>query len=239
MEPLDHVMNNLRNRWPLVVLTAGAAVVTVLALNLIATPRYRTTARFLITPVALEDPADVVDSTDALDNSTLAADYAEVFNSPSLQRVAATGMGLEVFEDYEFSSVVLPDTSILQLSVTGPDAMLVARLANVLGEEVIAYMRPFATVYQLRSLDPAVVPESPYSPRLLLDLGVAFVVGTITGLALAIGLSYLPTLASLPNRQPVKNRHTTERDERRDAVPMGPVVAEGNVHDVAGRTDKS
>ncbi len=236
-----HAIKNLRNRWSffiLPVLAAGAAVLVVLVFTLTATPRYRATARFLISPVALEDLGDLVDSTEALDNATITTNYAEVFNSPSLQRLAASRLGIEALEDYEFSGVILPETSLVRLTVTGPDAVQVAALANVLGEEVMAYMEPFAQVYELRSLDPATVPESPYSPRMLPDLALALVAGAIAGLALVIGLTYIPALASLPGMRPILAQHTTPRNTERETVPMRSVVAERNGPDTTSGTNK-
>ncbi len=237
----EQAIISLRNRWSFVVfpvLASSAAVLIVLVIDLLATSRYRATARFLITPVALEDLGDVVDSTEALDNPTITANYAEVFNSPSLQHNAASRLGIEVFEDYELSSVILPETSMVHLTVTGPDPIYVANLANILGEEVTAYMEPFALVYELRSLDPAIVPEAPYSPRVLPDLAVGLVAGAIAGLALAIGLSYLPSLASLSDSQPMQSQDAIESHPKRGVVARRSAVTERNAPEATKDTDK-
>ena len=221
----------------LVALTAIVSVIVVLILNFLVTPRYQSTARFLISPIILEDPGDLVDSTEALDNATLVANYAEVFNSPTLQRQAASRMAVEEVSDYEFSSVILPETSVVQVTVTGPDANVAAQLANLLGEEVIAYMQPFSTLYQVRELDPALVTETPASPRILPDVAVALVLGTIAGIFLVIGLSYLPTLAGLPNPHPVTETHATQEQVPRDPLPAHTISVDEKLTKRPSRTE--
>jgi capsular polysaccharide biosynthesis protein len=240
MEPTELALTGLRRRWWVVALTAIGALLVVLAIDLLATPQYRAEARFLIAPVKMEDPGDLVDSTVALDRPTLAATFAEVFSSPTLQRLAANratagALSPEDLEQYNFSAVVLPETSVLLLSVTGPDANLAASLANALGEEAVAYLQPFAAIYQVRELDRALAPDAPYSPQLLADLAVALAVGVAVGVVLALGLSYLSALARLPdsNRQPVPSAHSAPPTTR-GAAPTP--VSQRVPTDATGRT---
>ncbi len=221
MQPTNPPLTTLHRRWWLILLTTAGALLIVLAIDLLATPRYQAAARFLITPAAQEDPGDLVDSAIALDKPTLAATFAEVFSSPTLQRQAALRLSerpisAEELAQYTFSAVVLPETSVLLLTVAGPDAYLAARLANALGEEAAFYLQPFAAIYQLRALDPARPPLAPHTPRLLSDLAVALVIGAATGVALALGLPYLAALVRLPegNRALV-----TRPSARRESAP--------------------
>jgi capsular polysaccharide biosynthesis protein len=200
MDPIEFAMQRLRERWWLALLTVAAALVVALALSLLAPEQYRSTARYLIAPIALADVGDLVDSTAALDEPTLSGTYAELFNSPNLQRQAALAAGVGDLDGYTFSTVVLPQTVVLQLTVTGPDPEQAARLANGLGDAVMAYLAPLASVYDLELLDSASPADEPYSPQLLNNLAVALVLGVVGGVVLVLGVSYLAALAGLPER---------------------------------------
>ena len=198
MEQLQEALRLFRRRWWLIPLTALVAAVIILAVNLTQAPRYRTSARFLVVPAPLEDPGDLVDSTEALNRPAVATTYAEVFNSPTLQQHAAATTGAVGFNNYAFSTVVLPESSVLQLSVRGPDPAVAQDLANALGAEVIAYLQKFKSVYELHQLDPAPLVEDPYAPQTLRDTAIALILGAIVGAVLVVGFPYLFGLLSLP-----------------------------------------
>jgi len=205
MEQFEEAIRILRRRWQLIPLTAIVALLVVLAVDFMSTARYRTRARYLVAPVVFEDPGDLVDSTEALRNTTVTATFAEIFNSPTLQQEATASAQIAEPEAYEVNTVVLPETNVLQVTVTGPDPELAQGLANNLGQEVVEYLGQFTTIYQLHELDPAPLVEEPYAPQLLRDAVLALVLGAALGVVLALGLPFLLSLislASLPEEHP-------------------------------------
>lgn len=201
MEQFEEAIRILRRRWQLIPLTAVVALLVVLAVDLLGAARYRTRARYLVAPVVFEDPGDLVDSTEALRNTTVTATFAEIFNSPTLRQQATASAQIAEPEAYEVNAVVLPETNVLQVTVTGPDPELAQRLANNLGQEVVEYLGQFTTIYQLHELDPAPLAEEPYTPQLLRDAVLAMVLGAALGVVLVLGLPFvlsLISLASLP-----------------------------------------
>jgi diguanylate cyclase (GGDEF)-like protein len=155
----------------------------------VAIPIYQTTARFIIVPNAsLTSGQAVLDSLNTLDRVTVVTTYAEIMNS---QRVYADTLHLLNLEpknliDYKYQAVVLPDTSILELSVTGPNPEAVATLANSIGYETIDLTRGMKQIFDINFLDIAQPPLIPISPQPLQDAIVALMLGLIGGAAVVI-----------------------------------------------------
>ncbi|MFQ5409268.1 MAG: Wzz/FepE/Etk N-terminal domain-containing protein, partial [Anaerolineales bacterium] len=119
--------------WWIVVLTTLAALNIALVASLYATPLYRATARFLVSPnPALISSKDEINSLQALDKRTTVSTYAEVLNSGRLYNETLTALQIDAADviDYSAAAVVLPETSVLELNVVGTDPQLVAQIAN-------------------------------------------------------------------------------------------------------------
>lgn len=179
----------LQRGWWLILLAALVAVSASLGLSYLATPQYQATASFIITPSAtLTVGRDVVNSLDTLDRRSIVATFAEVMNSRRIVTDAAASVGVNetMLEDYEILAVVLPESSVLELDISGPDPKLAADLANAIGAQAITFSRGFNQVYDLNFLDTAVVPEDPFSPQPLRDAGLALLLGAAAGALLVI-----------------------------------------------------
>lgn len=179
----------LQRGWWVILLAALVAVAASLGLSYLATPQYQATASFIITPSAtLTVGRDVVNSLDTLDRRSIVATFAEVMNSRRIVTDAAASVGVNetMLEDYEILAVVLPESSVLELDISGPDPKLAADLANAIGAEAITFSRGFNQVYDLNFLDTAIVPEDPFSPQPLRDAGLALLLGAAAGALLVI-----------------------------------------------------
>jgi len=180
----------LQKNWWLILLTAMAALTVSLAISYAAVPQYRAVARFIIVPSSsLTSGADVVRSLDTLDRRSVVATYAEVMNSSRILEGAADFLTLDVavlLKDYTIQAVDLPDSSVLELTISGPDPVLAAQLANAIGFQSITFTRSLNLIYELNFLDTAVPPQLPFSPEPLRDGLVALILGTAMGAILAI-----------------------------------------------------
>ncbi len=179
----------LQRGWWVVLLTALLAVALSLGLSYLATPQYQATATFIITPGAtLTVGRDVVNSLDTLDRRSIVATYAEVMNSQRIYGEALSSLKLEAsaLEDYEMLAVVLPESSVVELDVTGPDPKMAAELANAVGYQAIKFLRGFNQVYDLNFLDTAIATEEPISPQPIRDAGLALLLGIAAGALIVI-----------------------------------------------------
>ena len=180
----------LQKNWWLILLTAMTAVTVSLAISYAAVPQYSSIARFIIIPSStLTSGADVVRSLDTLDRRSVVATYAEVMNSSRIFEGSADFLGLDantIIKDYKIQAVDLPDSSVLELTVSGPNPELAAQLANAIGFQSITFTRSLNLIYELNFLDTAIPAELPFSPEPLRDGLVALLLGVGIGGILAV-----------------------------------------------------
>ncbi len=180
----------LKRGWWIILLTTLVALATALGLSFIAVPRYEATARFIVTPSTnLIDRVQVLSSLNTLDNQVIITTYAEVMNSDRIYIDALSLLQLQpidVKKKYDYEAVAVSNTSVLELTVTGPDPQLTAKLANAIGNKTINFISSLNQVYNFDFLDIALPPPEPYWPNPLLNGSLAIVFGIILGAVLAI-----------------------------------------------------
>lgn len=180
----------LRRGWWLILLTTLVAVSVSLGISYLVTPQYRATARFIISPSAVvaNGPDTVLQGLQTIDRQSVMTTYSEIMNSNRIYTDALAFLQLKSddLQDYTYKAVVLPSSSVLELSVVGPDPQLAAKIANAIGFQTINFTRRLNQVIGIDFLDTAVPPTEPYSPQPLRDAGLALALGVIGGAFLAI-----------------------------------------------------
>lgn len=182
----------LQKGWWLVLLVALVALTASLTASYLAVPRYQATARLILTPGSLltseGNPEVVIAGLETLDLRSVVATYTEIMSSKKILAEALAQLGIDTFpeKDYIILAVALPESSVLELSVTGPDQRLVTDLANALAYRTILFTRSLNRVYELNYLDRAVIPLEPVSPKPLQDAALSLLLGLVGGAALAI-----------------------------------------------------
>lgn len=198
----------LQRGWWIIVVTMLVAVAVTLVAAYFATPIYRSTTRFVISPSAafVAEGNNVLNSLATLDKRSIITTYAEVLNSPRIHRETFELLKLNeaTLLDYTYNAVVLPDTNIIEFSVSGPDRETTTLLVNAIGQHVVEYVQGLYMVYEMAVLDPAVVPTIPISPQPARDAGVALVVG----LALGTMLAFMRELLRAPIENFMQQRNT-------------------------------
>ena len=178
--------------WWLILLAALVALFASLVASYIAVPQYKTTARFIITPGSLltsgGDPETVIQGLETLDLPSVVATYTEVMNSHRILSEALRSLSVENFstEEYVVKAVALPESSVLELNITGPDSKLITDVANAIGYQTIIFTRSINRIYELNFLDQAVTPEIPISPQPIRDAALSLLLGLVGGAFLAI-----------------------------------------------------
>jgi len=179
----------LRRGWWIIAITALTALVAALATSYLVTPRYRAVARFIVTPGSgLVNRDEVLTSLATLDRQSIITTYAEVMNSDRIYTDALNFLQLQPrdLESYTYKAEVVANSSVLEVSASGPDPQLAANLANAIGYQTINFIRQLNQVYNFDFLDIAVPPDEPYSPNLLVNVGLATVLGVIAGALFAV-----------------------------------------------------
>jgi diguanylate cyclase (GGDEF)-like protein len=182
----------IQRSWWIVLLTALAAVLAALISAYVTPPVYRASARYIVSPnpVFLGDEVDynLIYSLDTLDKRTIITTYAEVLNSPRIytESIALSDLQDVDLTNYSYLATVLPETNIIDFAVQGPNPEMVVVLTNRIGQHAVQYAENLYQIYDMTLLDPATVPVDPISPQPVRDAGVALVVGSALGVALAL-----------------------------------------------------
>lgn len=192
----------IRRTWWIVVLTAGAAALAAYIFTASAPPRYRASARLVISPdVSLVDEQDLLRSLDTLDRGSVIATYAEILNSASISDAARRRAGISsaAIQNYQINAFPLPETNVLGLTVTGPDPNVAFDLADAITTEGSAFIKELYPVFLVSTLDAPEFPNRPIGPNPLRNTSVASLLGIALGSALAVLRS--PEIIRTINRQ--------------------------------------
>ncbi len=179
----------LQRGWWVIALVTLTAVAVSLGFSYLAVPQYAVSARFIITPGAtLTTGRDVVSGLQTLDRGIVAT-YVEVMNSRRIFSETLASLNIsedDIKNDYTVLAVELPDSSVIELNVSGPNPQVAADLANTIGYNTINFARGLNSVYDINFLDTAIPSSRPFSPQPLRDLVVALGLGVLVGGLLAI-----------------------------------------------------
>lgn len=182
----------LQKMWWLIALTTLTAVIASLLVSYLSVPKYRATTRLILTPGSLltsqGDASVLISGLETLDLRSVVATYTEVMSSQRILDEALRILNIQNFvrKDYVILAVALPESSVFELSVTGPDPVLATDLTNAIGYQTILFTRGLNRVYELNVLDVATVPVTPVSPKPLQDASLSLLLGLVGGAALAI-----------------------------------------------------
>ena len=219
MEQLQIYFQMLKRGWWLIALAALAALNAVLIASYFATPMFRSKTSFIVSPGAsllAGQDKEVVDSIEALDKRSIVSTYAEVLKSDSVFNQAAVQLGLTSgdLSEFSISAVVLPDASVLELTIEGSDPDLAAQLANEIGLLSIEYIEGLYLVYNINQLDPATPASAPFSPQPVRDAAVALFLGGAFGAMLAILMGIMSTPFTNWQRRLQKDKNSLAQKRR-------------------------
>lgn len=116
----------------------------------------------------------------------LVKDYQQIILSPLVLNEAATNLGLQAIDTESISVEVPVDTRILTIKVTNSNPTEAARIANGIREVAVKKIIEVTKVPDVTTLEEAVVPESPVSPRVKRNTVLGVLVGGFLAVALVI-----------------------------------------------------
>jgi len=177
-------------KWKVIFfLTFTTVFLAVMLFTFVSTPVYEATTKLIILPSAnvFTNYNDVRNAITSLDNDVVANTYAEVAQSSTVVEAAMSELGFESMAGYQIDSNVESQTSVITITVDGPDPDGVYMLANVVSAQTVEYVADYFEVYYLQQLDKAELPKDPISPNVRLNL----ILGLILGLGAGVIFSYL------------------------------------------------
>lgn len=201
----QQILNMLKNDWWVIVAIGFIFSGIGMFYSSSQTPIYEASATFALTPNSknLPETYHLLDSFDTLaSRSTVAQSYSNILESDLIVGAAGESLGLAASEikDYQVSSVVLPDSFILLLTVRGKSALLASDLANAIGMASIDYVNA-QEIYFLQPLDVATVQNDPISPNHAINIILSALVGITGGLGFLV-LKHALTLTNKATMTP-------------------------------------
>ncbi|HEX7709025.1 MAG TPA: hypothetical protein VF701_21390 [Thermoanaerobaculia bacterium] len=138
---------------------------------------YRATAVAAVVPLPEQlAGTDILRSVEALDRRVIVASVAALATTMVPE---AEGPPLDV------SAAVMPNTSLIRLTVEGPDAQKAADVANLLPGQLSGQTRTLYRVYDVVLVSSAKPPTESTRPRLSRALALGAVAGLLLGLLTA------------------------------------------------------
>ncbi|MBV7337964.1 hypothetical protein KFU94_58985 [Chloroflexi bacterium TSY] len=192
MAQTNHYMKLLKRNWWFIILTGMTALSLALAFAYVKEPQYRARTRFLVSPgpslLSANRDRDLVYSIEALETRSIIATYAEVMGSKRIYHEAGAVLQLSprTLDLYQVGAVVLPETSALDLSVTGPNPVIASLLANQVGQHAINHINGLYQAYAITTLDPASPPNNPFTPTPARDGVLALFLGLFVSVSIIL-----------------------------------------------------
>ena len=179
-------------RWKMIVLIPlTAALVTFFYSSFLITPLYRASTTLMVT---LPIDAGQIIYHDLLATRQLVGTYREIVRSNRvLESVVVDSdlpYGVNQLRD-KVEVEAIRDTELITVNVTDPDPLVASEIANELASTFIVEIVDIMNVENVRVVDEAAVPGRPVSPRVGMNVAVAFLVGLMGAVGLAFLLNYL------------------------------------------------
>jgi capsular polysaccharide biosynthesis protein len=197
-----------KSGWWLVALSILFAITLSLYTSYTAIPVYQTSVKVIILPNPLmAREADELKAQEILEERILAATHVErlisnVHRQQTAPLLPLTPAQLETLGQYTVNAVVLPQTSVIDLFVNGPDPDVARILANGLAEQgILVFQQHYSNLYRMEFLDPALTPTKPISPTPTRDAPLAAFLGLAFGVALLISYEQVRWFLSETSRE--------------------------------------
>ena len=227
-----------RRRWLTIVVFFLLALLAAGALTYSQTPQYQSKARIFI---ATDSSGN---SIEALQSSVYATQrvqsYAELATSRELMQRVIARLNLNLTPNQlsgKVSAAVAPNTVIIDITVTDPRADVAQQIAKAESEELTAYLTDLETPpgktapIKASVVDPASYNGSPVSPKPLLNLVVAALVGLLVGFGAAVIRDILDnTVSSAKDVEAAVDAPVLASIAYDGEVPRHPLLTEAGSH---------
>ncbi|HWI52858.1 MAG TPA: Wzz/FepE/Etk N-terminal domain-containing protein [Symbiobacteriaceae bacterium] len=196
---LRSILITLRRRlWLILSLPVLAAVAAGLISFYLLAPAYAASTSMWV----VKEGSGQLNYNDLMLSRNLTKTYAEVAKSRAVLNDAIKIAGAEDLTAGQLQGMItvtpVRDTEIIQFTIEDGDPRRAAALASAVAEAFKGQIRTFMKVENVAVVDQAQIPLSPISPRPLMNIAVAAVLGAMAGLGLAFLLEYLDTTVKSP-----------------------------------------
>ncbi len=207
MELRDY-LRILRKSWILIVVLALAGVAGAATFSILQTPRYSAESRVFVSTESGGTTSELVQGSTF--TQARVKTYSSLVETPIVLLPVLSSLDLELTADELAESIEASaplDTTLIVITVTDPDPVLAADIANATSQSLTAVVEEIETTpgssespVRLTRVQDATVPTAPVSPNIPLNIAL----GLLVGLAIGVGVAVL--------REVLDNRIRNERD---------------------------
>lgn len=191
---LARLLGDVRQYWWVVALSVAIALASAAVSAGRQVPVYQARTTLMVTPVkTLKEPREIADSLDTLDRRSVIATLALYPSSRTVTDQARQRLQLspEQFARFSAKTAVVPDSNVLELTVSGPDPRMASMLANTIADLSVAGTGGLYSIFEMQVLDRAVQPPKPLGTAIPRMLFAAALLGAMIGIAAAYAIGSL------------------------------------------------
>ncbi|TLS35173.1 YveK family protein [Pseudalkalibacillus caeni] len=219
---LKEIFVVLKKRLNLIILiTVIATLVSGIISYFFITPIYQSSTQILVNQSNSEERT--FDFNEVRTNLELINTYNVIIKSPTILDKVIAELGLDKSSQQLNGQVTVSNaqnSQVVEIKVEDPDPAMAVKIANTIAtvfENEIKEIMNVDNVNVLSEADLGADP-SPVSPKPMLNMAIAFVVGLMTGVGLAFLLEYLDNT--------IKNEHDIDRELGLPILGTIPVIDE-------------
>lgn len=218
------LLDVIRARLWLLLLTVVLLVLAALAYSLVQEPKYEASIRIIVG----QERAITETPNDVLGLQQLTRTMAEAVDSRPVAEAVIRRLDLQITLEQFFENLgveQVPETQFIEVDYEDPDPETAQKVADAVGEEFsqqITEVSPSASAITATIWERAVVPDEPVTPNTLFNMLVALALGLVLGLGLVVLLELLddswkspeeaerisgfPTFGTIPEFSAPKNK---------------------------------
>ncbi|KTE93861.1 lipopolysaccharide biosynthesis protein [Desulfitobacterium hafniense] len=187
----------IKKRWIIVVIIPLIAALTSGIVNFfILDPIYEASTTLIVGKKASEEQqaSQLLDNSVLQANKQLALTYSEIAKSRTVEENVINKLNLQYTKeelDKKITVESVKNTEILAISVQDKDPLLAAAIANTMAEKFSESVINIKKVDSVSIVDEAVSPNQPVKPKKTRNVLIAFAVGLIASVGLALLLEFL------------------------------------------------
>lgn len=190
---LQELLGTLRKRLGLIMIITLAAVSIAAAISYFyITPVYQATTQFIVNKSSNDQ---TINNTEIQTNLSLIESYREIIKSPRILDIVRDELDIDMSAGQLASKITVENSNnsqVVSLKVQDPDPFLAADIANKTTE---VFQREVLVIFRVDNVQPLAQAEvsknqSPVSPKPMLNIAIAAVVGLMAGVGLAFLLEY-------------------------------------------------
>ncbi|WP_088052504.1 YveK family protein [Virgibacillus dakarensis] len=193
---LKEIVEVMKKRLLLIIaLIVGAALIAAVISYFVLTPTYQSSTQFIVNQ-SEQDPAAQYDVNNIRTNVELINTYNIIIKSPAILEDVVEELDLPITSSQLQSKIEVSsaeNSQVVTVTVTDPDPQLAVQMANTTVETFQKKIPDIMNADNVKILSEAEMQEdpAPVSPKPMLNIAIAIVLGAMVGVGIAFLLEYL------------------------------------------------